>query len=93
MAATVWNWSGKTLSPGTLLAVLYFFFVQYFSPRLDFPSPPLSAPESLRIQTSHILLELECRYVFMLNDNDVIVNCKPGEYIRKMIFLSLTQAV
>ena len=24
MAATVWNWSGKTLSPGTLLAVLYF---------------------------------------------------------------------
>ena len=23
-AATVWNWSGKTLSPGTLLAVLYF---------------------------------------------------------------------
>ena len=23
-AATVWNWPGKTLSPGTLLAVLYF---------------------------------------------------------------------
>ena len=23
-AATVWNWSGKTLSPGALLAVLYF---------------------------------------------------------------------
>ena len=23
-AATVWKWSGKTLSPGTLLAVLYF---------------------------------------------------------------------
>ena len=22
--ATVWNWSGKTLSPGALLAVLYF---------------------------------------------------------------------
>ena len=23
-AATVWNWSGKALSPGALLAVLYF---------------------------------------------------------------------
>ena len=23
-AATVWNWSGKTLSPGALLAILYF---------------------------------------------------------------------
>ena len=25
-AATVWNWSGKTLFPGALLAVLYFSF-------------------------------------------------------------------
>ena len=24
-AATVWDWSGKTLSPGALLALLYFF--------------------------------------------------------------------
>ena len=31
-AATVWNWSGKTLSPGALLAVLYFSFVPYVSP-------------------------------------------------------------
>ena len=46
-AATVWNWSGKTLSPGALLAVLYFSsFHVYFSARLDFPSPPLSAPGS-----------------------------------------------
>ena len=30
-AATVWNWSGKTLSPGALLAVLHFSFVPYFS--------------------------------------------------------------
>ena len=36
-AATVWNWSGETLSPGALLAVLYFSFVLYFSARLDFP--------------------------------------------------------
>ena len=32
-AATVWNWSGKTLSPGALLAVLYFSsFHVYFPP-------------------------------------------------------------
>ena len=49
MAATVWNWSGKTLSPGALLAVLYFSFVPYFSACLDFPSPPLSAPGSPRM--------------------------------------------
>ena len=49
-AATVWNWSGKTLSPGALLAILYFSsFNIYFSARLDFPSPPLSTPGSLRM--------------------------------------------
>ena len=51
-AATVWNWSGKTLSPGALLAVLYFSFVPYFSACLDVPSPPLSAPGSLRMSFS-----------------------------------------
>ena len=49
-AATVWNWSGKTLSPGALLAVLYFSSSHiYFSALLDFPSPPLSAPGSPRM--------------------------------------------
>ena len=48
-AATVWNWSGKTLSPGALLSVLYFSFVPYFSACLDFPSPPLSANGSPRM--------------------------------------------
>ena len=44
-AATVWNWSGKTLSPGALLPVLYFSsFHIYFSARLDFPSPPPPPP-------------------------------------------------
>ena len=48
--ATVWNWSGKTLSPGALVAVLYFSsFHIYFSARLDFPSSPLSAPGSPRM--------------------------------------------
>ena len=47
-AATVWNWSGKILSPGALLAVLYFSSCYIFSNRLDFPSPPLSAPGSPR---------------------------------------------
>ena len=52
-AATVWNWSGKTLSPGALLAVLYFSsFHIYFSARLDFPSSPLSAPGSPRMANS-----------------------------------------
>ena len=49
-AATVWNWSGKTLSPGALLAFLYFSFVPYFFARLDFPSSPLSAPGSPRMR-------------------------------------------
>ena len=54
-AAIVWNWSGKTLSPGALLAVLYFSsFHIYFSARLDFPSSPLSAPGSPRM--SHSLI-------------------------------------
>ena len=49
--ATVWNWSGKTLSPGALLAVLYFSsFPIHLSARLDFPSPPLSAPGSPRME-------------------------------------------
>ena len=32
MAVTVWNWSGKTLSPGALLAVLYFSLCHIFLP-------------------------------------------------------------
>ena len=31
-ATTVWNWSGKTLSPGALLAVLYFSSCDIFPP-------------------------------------------------------------
>ena len=31
-AATVWNWSGKTLSPGALLAILYFSSCHIFPP-------------------------------------------------------------
>ena len=31
-AATVWNWSSKTLSPGALLAVLYFSSCHIFPP-------------------------------------------------------------
>ena len=47
----------KTLSPGALLAVLYFSsFHIYFSARLDFLSPPLSAPGSPR------MLRLVCHF-------------------------------
>ena len=38
-AATVWNWSGKTLSPGALLAVLYFSSCHIFPPVQTFPRP------------------------------------------------------
>ena len=38
-AATVWNWSGKTLSPGALLAVLYFSSCHIFPPVQTFPHP------------------------------------------------------
>ena len=31
-AATVWNWSGKTLSPGALLSVVYFSSCHIFPP-------------------------------------------------------------
>ena len=31
-AATIWNWSGKTLSPGALLTVLYFSSCHIFPP-------------------------------------------------------------
>ena len=36
-AVTVWNWSGKTLSPGALLAVLYFSSCHIFPPVETFP--------------------------------------------------------
>ena len=39
MAATIWNWSGKTLSPGALLAVLYFSSCHIFPPVQTFPRP------------------------------------------------------
>ena len=38
-AATVWNWSGKTLSPGALFVVLYFSSCHIFPPVLTFPRP------------------------------------------------------
>ena len=64
-AATVWNWSGKTLSPGALLAVLYFSsFHIYFSARLDFSSSPLSAPGSPRMQAIAKEQKLNLTFVF-----------------------------
>ena len=36
-AVTVWNWSGKTLSPGALLPVLYFSSCHIFPPIESFP--------------------------------------------------------
>ena len=39
MAATVWNWSGKTLSPGALLDVLHFSSCHIFPPVQTFRRP------------------------------------------------------
>ena len=47
-AAIIWNWSGKTLSPGALLTI------PYFSAHLDFLSPPLSASGSLQMDSARI---------------------------------------
>ena len=46
---TVWNWSGKTVSPEAPRFVLYFSSPKFFFARYDFPSPPLTAPGSPRM--------------------------------------------
>ena len=55
-AVTVWNWSGKTLSPGALLAVLYFSSCHIFRPlRLSLGSiicPWVSEDGPVRVATS-----------------------------------------
>ena len=89
-AATVWNWSGETLSPGALLAVLYFSsFHIYFSTRLDFPSPLLSAPGSPKMLDSGIREIFACGLLMHLlwnpeynarnpNPTDALINVKPA---------------
>jgi len=64
-ALTVWNWSDKTLYPGALLPFLDFSSRHFSRPfsnlvpravtRLDFPSPPQSAPGSPRMQWNQTL--------------------------------------
>ena len=46
-ASTIWNWSGKTLSPGALLTVLYFSLSYIFLPVQTLPRP-LYVPLGLR---------------------------------------------
>ena len=58
-AATIWNWSGKTLSPGAFSSRRsLLFFVPYFPARLDFSSSPLSAPRSPRMQNNGTQISL-----------------------------------
>ena len=86
--ATVWNWSGKTFSPGVLLAVGYFSsFHIYFSARLDFPSPPLSAPGSPRMKIRALLSRTfdllffhhhsHCIFLLSISHNDIPVLAVP----------------
>ena len=60
---------------GALLAVLYFSsFHMYFSARLDFPSPPLSAPGSPRMSRKP-------RACHKLGDGPGVGKCPaPGQY-------------
>ena len=51
---TVWNWSGKTVSPGAPRFVLYFSSPKFFFARYDFPSPPLTAPGSPRMMSHEL---------------------------------------
>ena len=41
---TVWNWSGKTVSPGAPRFVLYFSSPKFFFARYDFPLAPTNCP-------------------------------------------------
>ena len=76
-AAAIWNWSGKTLSPEALLAVLYFSsFHIYFSARLDFPSSPLSAPGSPRMHTIIPFFDLIVNISFWIH-----VHCVSQDYM------------
>ena len=50
----VWNWSGKNLSPGALLALLCFSSSPFSFARLDFPLPPRSALGSPRMCTPQL---------------------------------------
>ena len=56
MGATVWNWFGKTRGSSCRCLL---FFLPYFSARLDFPSPPLSAPGSSRMSKRQIQQNLD----------------------------------
>ena len=48
--ATIWNWSGiKDIVPRGSSRHSLHFFMPYFAARLDFSSPPLSAPGSPRM--------------------------------------------
>ena len=53
------------------LAVLYFSFVPYFSARLDFPSPPLSAPGSLRMAKAQI-----CKSILLSHFKEILFTSK-----------------
>ena len=66
-AATVWNWSiWEDIVPRGSSGRSLLFFVPYFSARLDFLSPPLSAPGSPRMYDvvigDPLVVEVKWRY-------------------------------
>ena len=83
-AATVWNWSGKTLSPGALLAVLYFsschiffrpfrlFLVPTICPWVSEDEEPLSVNWGLRKANMSINLNYKSRLSLIVRVNVVL---------------------
>ena len=84
-AATIWNWSGKTLSPGVLLAVLYFssFHIYFSAHVLDFLSSRLSAPGSPKMgrwSSTGIIKKKNSHWTVRLRNKRII--CKVVTYRR-----------
>ena len=75
-AATVWNWSGKTLSPGALLAVLYFSSCHIFPPVQAFPRPhylPLGLRGCIFLGEKVIFITTKHRTTILFSHNNLIL--------------------
>ena len=67
------------------------FYVPYFSARLDFPSPPLSAPGSPRMMLDRISWRVDTKWhrpkpAFLGKTISRVVQCNTAESIRDLTF-------
>ena len=91
---TVWNWSGKTLSPGAFSRAVDFSSPMFFVARLDFPSPPLSAPGSPRMEktekkTKSVQLQSQC-LLTSTSKVKVLIWCTMDSVYKSVSFLHWT---